>query len=193
MTPSSEAVDEWFVAEVLPLEAELVSYLRRARSFSGEADDLGQEVFARVYEAAKSALPPATRPFVFTVARNLMADRFRRSQVVSIELLADLEGLEAMDETIPADRIIVGRQELGLVLDAVEALPDRCRQIVRMRKIEGLTQREVARALGIAENTVEKQVAKGVRRLADAIFGGADAPAARLKPSAKERDRGRLR
>lgn len=171
----SGALDNWFVAEVLPLEGRLIRYLLHARQRPCDIEDLRQEVFARVYEAAAARRPSPAWPFVYTVARNLIIDRLRHSQVVPIDLLADPESLEAAGEEIPADRALAAKQELGLVMAAFEALPDRCREVVRLRKIEGVSQREVARRLGIAEHTVEKQVAKGVRRLARMLFGADEA------------------
>lgn len=182
------ALDEWFVAEVLPLEGRLVRYLLHARQRPGDIDDLRQEVFARVYEAAAARRPEPAWPFVYTVARNLIIDRLRHSQVVPIDLLAD-PGLDREGEEIPADRALAAKQELSRVMAAFEALPDRCREVVRLRKIEGISQREVAARLGIAEHTVEKQVAKGVRRLARMLFSGIEAE--REEADRKEARRGR--
>lgn len=185
-------IDAWFVAEVLPLERRLIRYLIHARSPRSELEDLRQEVFARVYEAAAAHRPSPVWPFVYRVARNLVIDRLRRSQVVPIELLADPETLGTAGEDIPADRVLAARQQVGQLLDAMDDLPDRCREVVRLRKIEGLSQREVAERLGIAEHTVEKQVAKGVRRLAEALFGDPDAVSASdATPPSKERRVGR--
>jgi RNA polymerase sigma-70 factor (ECF subfamily) len=168
------STDAWFVEEVLPLERRLVRYLVHARQPASEIDALRQEVFARVYEAAGSRRPAPAWPYVYMVARNLVVDRLRRAQVVPIELLADPESLGAEGEEIPADRALAAKQDLGRLMAAIDALPDRCREVVRMRKLEGASQREVAQRLGIAEHTVEKQVSKGLRRLAEALFGDPD-------------------
>jgi RNA polymerase sigma-70 factor (ECF subfamily) len=55
-------------------------------------------------------------------------------------------------------------EDLALLIKAIQALPDRCRQIVTLRKIYGLSQREVADRLGISEHTVEAQGAIGLRK-----------------------------
>jgi RNA polymerase sigma-70 factor (ECF subfamily) len=56
------------------------------------------------------------------------------------------------------------QQELDLLREAIQSLPDRCRQVFTLRTAYGLSQREVAARLGISENTVEKQMAKGLER-----------------------------
>ena len=49
---------------------------------------------------------------------------------------------------------------------AIQSLPERCRQVLTLRKIYGLSQRQIAQQLDISENTVETQVANGMRRCA---------------------------
>jgi RNA polymerase sigma factor (sigma-70 family) len=74
-----------------------------------------------------------------------------------------------VDELTP-ERHASGRAELRLLQVALDALPPRCREVVEMRKVEGLSQRDVAARLGITEDTVERQVANGMRALADALL-----------------------
>jgi RNA polymerase sigma factor (sigma-70 family) len=165
------STDAWFVEEVLPLERRLVRYLLHARQPAGEIEDLRQEVFARVYEAAGARRPAPAWPYVYMVARNLIVDRLRRAQVAPLVALNDPDSIDPEGEEIPADRALAAKQDLSRLMAAIEALPARRREVVRLRKIEGLSQREVAERLGIAEHTVEKQVSKGLRRLAEALFG----------------------
>lgn len=169
----------WFVEQVLPHEAALERYLRRNWRDPDEVPDLRQEVYARVYDSCDMArLPDSALAFVLATARNLLIDRARRAQVVSIETFADMEALApALDELSP-ERHASARSELRRLQDALTLLPPRCRAVVELRKIEGLSQREVASRLGITEDTVERQVSKGIRLLAAALqAAGAPAPA----------------
>src|SRR5271156_142443 len=81
---SISALDLWFIREVLPLEATLNQFFRRNCRNRSDIADLCQEVYVRVYEAAQHQLPDRTRPFVLTTARNLLINRARRDQVVSV-------------------------------------------------------------------------------------------------------------
>lgn len=164
-------VDRWFVEEVLALEAALIGFLRRQWRNDADVADLRQETYARVYEAAQRELPRHVKAFVFMTARNLMIDRARRAQVVSMETIADFESLPVFTNEPDAEERLSSRQELKALQRALDILPPRCREIVIMRKIEGLPQKQVAEMLGIAESTVEKQVAKGISRLADTLYG----------------------
>jgi RNA polymerase sigma-70 factor (ECF subfamily) len=60
--------------------------------------------------------------------------------------------------------IVNARQELEFFAAALRNLPDRCRQVVTLTKIYGLTEREVAERLGVSENTVRTQVVRGMER-----------------------------
>jgi RNA polymerase sigma-70 factor (ECF subfamily) len=80
-----------------------------------------------------------------------------------------------VDEAGP-ERRHDARQSLRRLAEAFDRLPDRCREVVWLRKVEELPQKEVARRLGVAEKTVEKQVAKGARLIADYMFGEVGAP-----------------
>jgi RNA polymerase sigma-70 factor (ECF subfamily) len=174
-------VDEWFADEVLPLEPALMRLLRRHWRYPEDLPDLRQEVYVRVYEAAsRDGLPDATAAFIFTCARNLLVDRARRAQIVSFDTVADLEELPDVPQAdFTPERLADARQELRLLQVALDDLSPRCREVVMLRKIEGLTHKEIAKRLGIAEGTVEKQITLGVRALAQTLYSqGVDAAAA---------------
>jgi len=164
-------LDNWFVREVLPLESALTQFLRRSWRNRSDVDDLCQEVYVRVYEAAQKEIPDPVRPFVFAVARNLIINRVRREQIVPIESLGDLDALNiAADEPGP-DCNAMAREELRRLQSALDNLPPRCRQAVVMGRIEGLTGREIAVRMGISEKTVSEHLSLGMCALADALYG----------------------
>jgi len=166
-------VDAWFVREVLPLEAGLLKFLRRIRRDRTDVEDLCHDVYVRVYEAAQREIPDPVRPFLFTVARNLLLNRARHENVVAIEAVADLDSLGvALDEPGP-DRNVIARQELHRFQLALDRLPPRVRQVVVMRKIEGLSRPEIATRLGIAASTVSEYLATGMDAITDLVLGEA--------------------
>ena len=166
------ALDRWFTDEILVHEEALLRYLRHACPGREEAHDLRQDIYARVYEAASAALPTQPKAFLFTTARNLLADRARRAKVVSIEPMGDFEPSHVLIDDVSPERWYGGRQALRHLTDALDQLPDRCREVVWLRRVEELSQKDVAARLGITEKTVEKHIAKGMRLLAELWFGG---------------------
>lgn len=138
-----------------------------------EVADLRQEVYVRVYQGAAKQRPPVARFFLFTVARNLLIDRLRKSRVVPIDLMEDLDAANVLSDDITADRILSGRQELARLDAALHGLPVRCRETFVLRKIDELSQRETAEKMGVSEATVEKQMVKAMRLLADRFWNAA--------------------
>ena len=167
-------VDDWFVREVLVHEQALMRFLRRNWRDRDEVPDLRQGVYVRVYEAATRRLPDSPKSFLFATARNLLVDRVRHQRIVPITAVGDIEQLHVMKDELEPCRWLGGREALARLARALDRLPDRCREVVWLRRIEDLPQKEIARRLGISEKTVEKHIAKGSRMLADHFHGGSD-------------------
>ena len=158
-------VNAWFVREVLPLEAAVKRFLRRGWRNDSDIGDLCQDVFVRVYESARAEIPRPAKPFVFATARNLLINHLRREQIVSIEAVADLDSLGLAAEEPTPDRTVLARQELRRLQVALDRLPVRWREAVLLRKVEGLSRREIAQRLGLAESTVAQHLASGIAAL----------------------------
>lgn len=145
--------------------------LRRHWRASDEQLDLRQDIYVKLNEAvAQGGLPEDAAAYLFTVARNHLIDKARRAQVVPIETIAELEALNLMVDDFSPERLAGARSDLRRLQVALDNLPPRCREVVMLRKIEGLSQRDIAQRLGIAEGTVEKQITLGIRSLAQSLF-----------------------
>jgi RNA polymerase sigma-70 factor (ECF subfamily) len=169
---NASAVQAWFVREVLPLEAALMQFLRRRRRNTADADDLRHDIYVRVCEAAQKEIPHPARPFVFAIARNLVIDHARRDHVVPIDAVADIDALNVAADMPGPESSAIAREELRALQEALDRLPQRCREAVVLRKIEGLPRREIAVRMGIAEKTVRRHIGDGMRALADALYRG---------------------
>src|SRR6185437_10084615 len=106
------AVEDWFVREVLPLEAVLMQFLRRHCREKADADDLCQDIYVRVYEAAHNEIPASPRAFVFTTSRNLLVDRIRKRQVVPMATMADLDALHIANDDPGPERAAIASDTL---------------------------------------------------------------------------------
>jgi RNA polymerase sigma factor (sigma-70 family) len=167
-----ESLDAWFKREILSCEAALLRYLGRVWPRKHEIEDLCQETYARVYTAALTSRPVSPRSFLFTTAHHLITDHVRHERVVSIEAVGDIEALNVLVDEISVERRIGARQELRLLARALDLLPRKCREVVWLRRVEGLSQREVAERLGVGEKTIEHHVSKGARLLAEYMLSG---------------------
>jgi RNA polymerase sigma factor (sigma-70 family) len=166
----------WFVREVLPLEGLLLKFLRRGWRNENDIKDLCQDVYVEVYKSAKADIPLSTKAFVFAVARNVLVDRMRREQIVSIEAVADVETLGLTADEPGQDRTAIARQELRKMQAALDRMPPRWRDAVVMRKIQEMSRPEIAMRLGIAEATVSQHLAAGMNALVNLFHDDAVAP-----------------
>jgi RNA polymerase sigma-70 factor (ECF subfamily) len=163
---NSSDTDRWFAEQVQPYEAALRGWLRARFPDLTDVDDVVQEALARVVNARATVRLGGVKAFLFATARNLVVDQIRRRRVASIESIAEIESLSVFDETPTAAESTARHQEIELLTLAIQSLPDRCRQVLTLRKIYGLSQRDIATRLGISEHTVEAQVGVGMRRCA---------------------------
>lgn len=166
------ALHRWFCQEVLPLEASLTRYIRRNWRVADDIPDIRQGVYESALTGARSGIPASTSAYIHTIARNALINRFRRAQVVSFELVADLDGSGGHLEIFAEERGVIARDELRRALEGLNQLPPRCREVVRLRKVEGYTTRETADQLGVTLHTVERQLTLGMRALVDFMLGG---------------------
>jgi RNA polymerase sigma factor (sigma-70 family) len=167
--------DQWFAENVLSHEVSLTRYLNRVWPNISDIPDLRQDIYVRIYESARASLPTSPRAFLFTTARNLLADHIRRRRVVSIETTSDVTAFDALVDEVSPERHLGASQELQSLALAFDSLSDKCRRIVWLRRIEGLSQRQTAARLGLREVAVESQLARGMRSLARAVFGSDEA------------------
>jgi RNA polymerase sigma-70 factor (ECF subfamily) len=184
-----ESLDAWFKREVLPHEAALMRYLSRVWPRKHEIPDLRQETYARVYAAAMASRPSSARSFLFTTAHHLMADRVRHERVVSIEAVGDIEALNVLVDEISVERRVGAREELKLLARALDLLPRKCREVMWLRRVEGLSQKQVAERLGVGEKTIEQHVSKGGRLLAEYMLS-AEGARARATDAASPEENG---
>lgn len=142
-----------------------------------DLEDVIQEMYAKflTLESLESIRYP--RQYALLTARAIIIDQIRHSRVVSITSSGNLELLEIPEPDANSEERIEFQQEIQAVTAALDQLPTMCRETLVLRRIEGLSQREVAQRLKISEKTVEKHMANGVRLLIK-LFGRGGKPRA---------------
>src|SRR5690606_7927027 len=118
--------------------------------------------------------------------------QLRRSRVVSIVTVSGLADLErAMPEdTISPERVLAGRRLLSRLEELIAGLPERGRRVIRLRKIEGLTQRENADQLGVSQPIVEEGLSRGLRRVIESMTEAEREAFPIRRPKARKGQRG---
>lgn len=164
MPPSEQA--RWFTEEVQPHERALRAYLQARFPTLGEHDDIVQETYTRLLRAQVNGGVRYPKAFLFTAARNVAFDLYRRRGTKPTEVVTDLVELTVLEDRPGVAEQLDQTYELEVLADAVRALPDRCRQVIMLRYLDGLAYKEIAEQLGISSETVKVHMAKGMRRCA---------------------------
>ncbi|BAK67556.1 RNA polymerase ECF-type sigma factor [Sphingobium sp. SYK-6] len=127
----------------------------------GEVDDLVQEVLLNLQGRQKDAPIANIQGYMFTVAANVLARRYRRNNAT---ILSGDEAPEPVDPISP-ERILLGQRDLASALDVIRNLPDRTRQIFILHRFEEMTYARIASRLGISVSAVEKHIMLALRAL----------------------------
>lgn len=164
VTPSFSEQDRWFEAEVRPHEPALRAFLQQRFPDIHDVDDLVQESYARLLEAHRKEPIANARAYLFTIARNSALSQLRRPRIFSDQPLEEAAPENLVAPGADVVDLVATRQEVSILLAAVETLPARCREIFILTKLQGLSHQAVADRLGLSVQTVHVQVSRGIQK-----------------------------
>jgi len=172
---------QWIADNILQWEGEVRRWLcRYTRTLSADdIDDLIQEAYARLWSADFSQIRDG-RTFLYSVVRNVVRDQMRRSRVIQIECVAEMDALH-IDESPGPERWASAHQQYERLLRVLERLTPQRRTVYQLRKFEGRSVREIALKLGIAEKTVENLLGLAQAQVIDALFAQGIVPASHTR------------
>jgi RNA polymerase sigma factor (sigma-70 family) len=150
----------------------LLSFFLRRVKDAGEAEDLTQEVFSRLLRERPGDDISDAKGYIFRIALNLVRDRARRESVRKSTLLSDVHGgrvtslvTELVEDRHP-ERVLLAKDEIGRVVRALNALPERTRDMYVLFRLENMKQRDIGHLYGVSHSTVEKEVMRATLHLA---------------------------
>ncbi len=161
MSPPEQTV--WFSESVRRHEPALRAFLSRRFSSLPDHDDLIQETYVRLLRVSDPARLVHAKAFLFTTARNVAIDHVRRARRTPVDSLDDAAETALLDPTPGAADVLDHAQRYEAMLSAVGTLPERCREVMLLRYVDGFTAQEIAAHLGLAAATVRVHLMKGVR------------------------------
>ena len=154
--PDGSAVD--FDAVFARLHPSLFRYLHRLTGEQDVAEDIAQEAFVRLL---RQSLPEAeVRPWLFTVATNLVRDRARKSERRQRLLMS---APDLVTRPPLPDEDVERAERRQAVREALERLPERDRQLLLMRE-EGFKYDEIAQVIGVASASVGTLIARALKK-----------------------------
>jgi RNA polymerase sigma factor (sigma-70 family) len=160
----------WLARNVLPHEPLIRARLKKVYVADLDIDDVIQEMYARILSVPNLESIRYPRQYAIQTAKSIIIDHLRRLRVVSIRFSGSLEKLDiAALETSTEERLEF-QDEIQEVADALLQLPKVCRETLILRRVEGLSQKEAARRLGVSEKKAEYYLARGALLLVN-VFG----------------------
>jgi RNA polymerase sigma factor (sigma-70 family) len=158
--------------------ARLMAFFVRRMRDRVLAQDLTQETLLRVIAAHKVAAIESLERYLFRVALNLLRDHKNRETqldrcgLVPIDEASASELEHQLVEDLSPERVLLSRDSLAEVLDCLDELGERTREIFVLFRLERMKQKDIAVLLGIGQSTVEKHVMKATLHLATRFGGG---------------------
>ncbi len=137
----------------------LISSIARLTGCRDTAADLAQEAYIRllVHDNAVGISHPEA--YLFRIGRNLAIDR-QRSPFSKAEPLPLDE--ELLCPLLQPDELACLRQQCEILLDAIFSMPEPCRDVFLLRKLDELSYNEIAARLGISEKTVQRRLVQSI-------------------------------
>lgn len=159
----------WVATHIIPHEADVRRWLSRSVGEPADISDIIQQAYCRLSELDYVGHIRNGRAYFFTTARSILLERLRRAQVVQFQAMTDFDASCIVDDSPSPETVAGARLELQHVLSLVDSLPPAYRAVFRLRRIEGLSQKETAMRLGVTEKVVENNTARGLKMLLQAL------------------------
>lgn len=186
----------WFMHHILPHEGALRGWLSRRRTPAAfDIDDIVQESYALLAERERVDDILNPRAYLFQVAHSLVIRNIRRARIVSILAVEDLGQIDLPDDAATPEQNAIAHDDLRQLAEVIATMPGQTREAFVLRRVRGLSQREIASQMGLSENTVEKHIVRGIRWLGDWFASGGNPSAKTSNKVEREarRARGRTR
>jgi RNA polymerase sigma factor (sigma-70 family) len=149
--------------------APLLSFFRSRTHNSAEVQDLVQQVFLRLAQHRELGRIQCPDAYVFQTASNILKDHYRQADV---RRRFSNEGIETVDtpaSDFSPERLLLGRESIKVLAGSIRQLPERTRDILMLRCMEGLKHAEIARLHRISVRAVEKHMSRALAHLSQAL------------------------
>lgn len=158
----SEAKSAGISSAFLKHKSSLMHYISRFIRHPQDIEDIVHETFLRTYAAEINTQIHSPRAFLFKTAKNLALKHLDKCSYRLTDYIGDIESLEVSVDEISAEKRVDSQEQFAEFCRAVRTLPLQCRRAFILRKVYGLSHKEISEQLGISISTVEKHLASGI-------------------------------
>lgn len=165
MSDDEDSISAWIGKEILPHEAAVRKWLARRWPNIIDPNDVIQESYCRIASLASVSHIHNPAAYFYRTAYTVAMDMMRRIGIINFTSMTENEWSNVIDDRPLADRAISSEQELRRVNTVLSELSDTCREAIELRRIEGVSQREAARQLGVSEDVIRNHLVRGIQKV----------------------------
>lgn len=143
----------------------LLRYFSRNLTDPHDAEDMVQDVFTRLVRLDDYERIEYPQSFLFQIASNLLKDRRRRDHTRHSDQHETFDDMHHAHEVITPERVLMGKQELEKLKQAIMDLPPKPRSVFILHRFDELKYREISEALGMSISAVEKHMIYALSKL----------------------------
>jgi RNA polymerase sigma-70 factor (ECF subfamily) len=152
-------------AVFLQEQSSLKRFIAKFFSRPQDIEDVTQEAYLRAFGAERAGeYVRSPKSFLFRIAKNVALNELARKSRLLTVYIEDSVSQDVIGEGSSAEDRAMGQEKLTMFCRAVVTLPVQCRRAFLMRKVHGLSHKEISERLNISVSTVEKHVASGLLR-----------------------------
>jgi len=154
----SSAVSEAYIEHESFLKRFLAGFLARPQ----DIEDVAQETYLRAFVAEQRQVIEQPKAFLFRIAKNVALTKLSRKSRQITDYIEEASASAVLETAASTDEELEAQQYLALYCEAIAALPEKCRQILLLRKVHGLKHKAIAEQMGLSLSSVEKYLRQGV-------------------------------
>lgn len=139
----------------------LKKFLKRFMSSEHDIEDIIQEVYIKAHNAEKNKIIAHPKAYLFRIAKNLALDELKKNSRVMTRYIEECIASIPNEKTALMETEVEANESLTRYCEAIDLLPDKCKQIFILRKVHGLKHHDIAKELGISLSSVEKHLKLG--------------------------------
>ena len=144
----------------------------RLSGWAAQKDDITQEVFMALWKYRKKFVGKCSLKTWLTTITVNKCRTYRRKNALKLRVLKDATTM-AVNKQRPPDTQTITTETLNLVRKTVEKLPNRYREVIVLRYLEGFSITEIAQVVGIKRNTVDVRLSRARAKLKEKLTGQA--------------------
>ena len=172
-------IDELFelikLGDQKALESLFAIYFPRLNDFAGKvvkddviSQDIVQDVFVKIWEKRSEIEPINLEAFLFRLVRNRCIDYIKHLKVINnrmqeIQISSKYEELYRIDFVGDEPYVLIEQELKQKIERTIESLPERCREVFILSRINGLKNKEIAERLNINVKNVERHLSRAMQ------------------------------